>query len=57
MAIKLYELARLSSSQAAAMARMPRATFLLNCHRYGASTVEWDREEIEAEFIDGSFYQ
>lgn len=52
MAIKLYELGRLSSGQASAMARMPRATFLLNCHRYGASTVEWDGQEIEAEFKD-----
>jgi len=52
LAVKLYELGRLSSGQAAALAGMPRVTFLLNCHRYGASTVEWDREEIEAEFKD-----
>jgi hypothetical protein len=23
---------------------------LLECHRYGASSVEWDKEEIDAEF-------
>ena len=52
LAIKLFELGRLSSGQAAALAGMPRVTFLLNCHRYGASAVAWDREEIEAEFKD-----
>jgi predicted HTH domain antitoxin len=52
LAIKLFELGRLSSGQAAALAGMPRVTFLLNCRRYGASTVAWDEEEIEAEFKD-----
>jgi predicted HTH domain antitoxin len=52
LAVKLFELGRLSSGQAAALAGMPRVTFLLNCHRFGASTVAWDREEIEAEFRD-----
>jgi len=52
LALKLFELGRLSSGQAAALAGMPRVTFLLNCHRYGASTVAWDGEEIEAEFKD-----
>jgi predicted HTH domain antitoxin len=50
--IKLFELGRLSSGQAAALAGMPRVTFLLNCHRYGAFTVAWDREEIDTEFKD-----
>ena len=50
LAIILFELGRLSSGQAAAMAHITRVTFLLNCHRYGASAVEWDQEEIEAEF-------
>ena len=52
LAVKLFELGRLSSGQAAALAGMPRVTFILNCHRFGASTVAWDREEIEAEFRD-----
>ncbi|MBN2373513.1 UPF0175 family protein [bacterium] len=50
LAIKLFELGRLSSGQAAALAGISRVTFLLNAHRYGASTVSWDQEEIEAEF-------
>lgn len=52
LAIKFFELGRLSSGQAAALAGISRVTFLLNCYRYGASTVAWDREEIEAEFKD-----
>jgi predicted HTH domain antitoxin len=52
LAIKLFELGRLSSGQAAALAGLPRVTFLLICHRYEAFTVAWDREEIEAEFKD-----
>jgi predicted HTH domain antitoxin len=50
LAVKLFEFGRLSSGQAAALAGMPGVSFLLNCHRYGASSVAWDREEIEAEF-------
>ncbi|MBN1850807.1 MAG: UPF0175 family protein [Deltaproteobacteria bacterium] len=52
LASKLFELGRLSSGQAAALVGMSRVAFLLNCHRYGAATVEWDREEIEDEFKD-----
>jgi predicted HTH domain antitoxin len=52
LAVKLFELGRLSSGQAATLAGMPRVTFLLNCHRYGAFTVAWDREEIDTELKD-----
>ena len=52
LAVKLYELGRLSSGQAAGLAGITRVAFLLNCHRFGASTVAWDRDEIEAEFRD-----
>jgi len=50
LAMKLFELGRLSSGQAAALAGVPRVTFLLSCHRFGTPTVTWDQEEIEAEF-------
>lgn len=50
LAVKLFELGHLTSGQAAELAGIPRASFLLNCHRYGASSVEWDRDEIVAEF-------
>jgi predicted HTH domain antitoxin len=52
LAMKLFELGRLSSGQAAALAGIPRVAFLLVCQRFGTSTVAWDREEIEAEFKD-----
>ena len=52
LAIKLFEIGRLSSGQAASLAGISRVTFLLDCRRFGASTVAWDREEIEAEFKD-----
>jgi len=52
LAVKLFELGRLSSGQAAELAGISRVTFLLNCHRFGASSVAWDQEEVEAEFED-----
>ncbi len=54
LAVKLYELGRLSSGQAARMAGVSRVAFLLNCRKYGAGSVEWDQEEIDAEFADVS---
>ncbi|MGO9611478.1 MAG: UPF0175 family protein [Dissulfurispiraceae bacterium] len=50
LAVKLYEMGRLTSGQAAELAGIPRITFLLNCQRYGAAAVEWDREELKTEF-------
>jgi predicted HTH domain antitoxin len=50
LSVKLYEMGRLTSGQAATLAGVSRVTFLLECHRYGASSVEWDKEEIKAEF-------
>lgn len=50
MAVKLYEIGRVTSGQAAELANIPRVTFLLNCHRFGAWSVDWDQAEIDAEF-------
>jgi len=50
LAVKLFEMGRLTSGQAASLAGVSRVKFLLECHRYGASSVDWDKEEIEAEF-------
>jgi predicted HTH domain antitoxin len=50
LAVKLYEMGRLTSGQAADLAGIPRVAFLLNCQRYGTATIAWDREELEAEF-------
>lgn len=52
LAVKLYELGRLTSGQAAALVGISRVGFLLNCPRYGAAAVQWDQEELEAEFSD-----
>ena len=52
LAVKLYKLGRLTSCQAARLAGVSRVTFLLDCRRYGAASVEWDQREIEAEFAD-----
>ena len=52
LAVKLYELGRLTSGQASAMAGISRVAFLLGCHRYGANAVQWDQEELDAEFSD-----
>lgn len=52
LAVKLYEMGRLTSGQAARLAGISRVTFLLDCRRYGAASVEWDQAEIDAEFAD-----
>jgi len=51
LAVKLFESGRLTSGQAAALAKIPRATFLLECSRWGVASVQWDETEIEAEFM------
>jgi len=52
LAVKLYEMGRLTSGQAARLAGVSRVAFLLDCRRYGAASVEWDQTEIDAEFAD-----
>lgn len=50
LAMKMYELGRWSSGQAARVAGVSRARFLLECPRFNVPTVRWEDEEIEAEF-------
>jgi len=52
LAVKLFEMGRLTSGQSARLAGISRVTFLLDCRRYGADSVEWDQAEIVAEFAD-----
>jgi predicted HTH domain antitoxin len=54
LAVKLFELGRLTSGQASQLAEVSRFAFLLNCGRYGAPSVQWDDEELKAEFGDRS---
>lgn len=53
MAVKLFEMGRLTSGQAASLAGISRVAFLLNCSRFGTASVEWtDPKEFEHEFGD-----
>ncbi len=51
MAVKLFEMGRLTSGQAASLAGVSRVAFLLDCQRFGAASVEWpDLNELKQEF-------
>lgn len=51
MAVKLFELGRLTSGQAANLAGISRVTFLLQCHNFGVVSTDWGNdEELEYEF-------
>lgn len=43
LAVKLYEMGRLTSGRASQLAGVSRVAFLLHCRRYGAAGVEWDQ--------------
>jgi predicted HTH domain antitoxin len=49
-AVKMFEMGKLTSGQAAKLAGIPRVEFMLTCHRWGAATVNWSDEEIRREF-------
>lgn len=46
MAIKLFEMKRLSSGQAAALIGIDRVSFLLNLERYGVAMLDLSEEEL-----------
>lgn len=46
MAVKLFELKRISSGMAAALVGMDRVSFLLSLHQYGAAMIDLDEEEL-----------
>lgn len=46
MAVKLFELGRLSSGQAAQLAGVDRVTFLMELHRYGVAAINFDEHEF-----------
>ena len=49
MAVKLYELKRISSGMAAALVGMDRVSFLLGLHRYGVSAIDLTDDELRAD--------
>lgn len=50
LAMKLFEMGRLTSGQAAQLAGVSRVAFLLSCPAWNVPTVLWDAAEISAEF-------
>jgi len=49
MAVKLFELKRISSGMAAEMVGIDRATFLLELHKYGIGMIKLDPEELTSD--------
>jgi predicted HTH domain antitoxin len=50
LAMKLFEMGRLTSGQAAQLAGVSRIAFLFNCPQWNVPAVNWDAEELAAEF-------
>lgn len=50
LAMKFFEMGKLSSGQAAELAGISRIRFLFKCEEYGVPSVSWDEDEIQAEF-------
>ncbi|WP_295400522.1 UPF0175 family protein [uncultured Thiocystis sp.] len=46
MAVKLFELGRLTSGQAAQLAGIGRVEFILDLHRYGVSPIQRTPDEL-----------
>lgn len=49
MAVKLFEMKKLSSGMAAQLAGIDRVFFLLNLHRYGVKMIDLDNNELESD--------
>jgi predicted HTH domain antitoxin len=49
MAVKLYEMKRLSSGMAAALVGVSRVAFLVQLHRYGVPVIDLSPEELESD--------
>lgn len=49
MAVKLFELKRISSGMAASMAGCDRVKFLLNLHRFNGPMIDLEEEELVAD--------
>ena len=49
MAVKLFEMKRLSSGMAAKLAGVSRVTFLLSLHKYGVPMIDIEEDELIAD--------
>ena len=52
MAAKLYELKRLSSGMAAALAGVSRVRFLRELHHYGVAVIDLSEEELASDVVN-----
>jgi predicted HTH domain antitoxin len=52
MAVKLYELKRISSGTAAALVGMERVAFLLSLHNYGVAVIDSSTEDLQSDFAN-----
>ena len=52
MAVKLFELKRISSGTAAEVAGVDRVTFLLKLHDYGVPMIDLDPSELEEDIVN-----
>ena len=50
MAVKLFELKKLSSGMAASLVGIDRVSFLLSLHSYGVDMIDIDPDEIQVDF-------
>lgn len=53
LALKLFELGRMSSGRAAEICGLPRIDFLLAAGRSGIAVTDLEGEELDREFTDG----
>ena len=49
MAVKLFEMKRLSSGMAAALADMERVSFLAELHRYNVAILDLDTDDLQSD--------
>lgn len=54
IAVKLYELGRLSTGAAAEFARMPKPLFLTKLAEYGVDTFDMSQEELQNDILNAS---
>jgi len=52
MAVKLFEMKRLSSGMAAQLAGIDRVAFLLQLDQYGVAMLDMTSEELESDFAN-----
>jgi predicted HTH domain antitoxin len=52
MAVKLFEMKRLSSGMAASLVEMSRVQFLGELHRFGVAVIDMDDSEIAEDIIN-----